>query len=44
MGECGGLQVCEKMAAEYKHLHFEAMIVDNASMQLVSRPQQFDIM
>lgn len=25
----------------YKGIQFDAMIVDNASMQLVSRPQQF---
>ncbi|KAK0425973.1 hypothetical protein QR680_009482 [Steinernema hermaphroditum] len=39
------LQVARDMAkAEYPYIEFEAMIVDNASMQLVSRPQQFDIM
>ncbi|CAB3402362.1 unnamed protein product [Caenorhabditis bovis] len=29
---------------EYPDIEFNAMIVDNASMQLVSRPQQFDVM
>ncbi|KAF1761820.1 hypothetical protein GCK72_010077 [Caenorhabditis remanei] len=29
---------------EYPEIEFNAMIVDNASMQLVSRPQQFDVM
>ncbi|KAK6021005.1 dehydrogenase, isocitrate/isopropylmalate family, partial [Ostertagia ostertagi] len=29
---------------EYPEIKFDSMIVDNASMQLVSRPQQFDIM
>ncbi|TKR64190.1 hypothetical protein L596_024769 [Steinernema carpocapsae] len=29
---------------EYPEIEFESMIVDNASMQLVSRPQQFDVM
>lgn len=39
------LKVCKEMAeADYKNIEFESMIVDNASMQLVSRPQQFDIM
>lgn len=28
-------------AEEYKGIEFDSMIVDNASMQLVSRPQQF---
>lgn len=32
------------MSSEYKDIQFESMIVDNASMQLVSRPQQFDVM
>ena len=30
--------------AEYSSIEFDAMIVDNASMQLVSKPQQFDVM
>ncbi|CAI4231602.1 unnamed protein product [Auanema sp. JU1783] len=39
------LQVVRDMAkAEYPSIEFESMIVDNASMQLVSKPQQFDIM
>lgn len=37
-------QVCKEIAEnEYPQLQFESMIIDNASMQLVSRPQQFDI-
>uniref|UniRef100_A0A915E467 Isocitrate dehydrogenase [NAD] subunit, mitochondrial n=1 Tax=Ditylenchus dipsaci TaxID=166011 RepID=A0A915E467_9BILA len=38
------LQVCKEMSEkkEYKHIQFDSMIVDNASMQLVSRPQQFN--
>ncbi|CAD5210488.1 unnamed protein product [Bursaphelenchus okinawaensis] len=37
------LKVCKELAAEprYKDIEFDAMIVDNASMQLVSKPQQF---
>ena len=27
---------------EYTDIEFDSMIVDNASMQLVSRPQQFN--
>ncbi|VDL81757.1 unnamed protein product [Nippostrongylus brasiliensis] len=39
------LQVVKEMAkADYPHIEFESMIVDNACMQLVSRPQQFDVM
>ncbi|EJW87234.1 isocitrate dehydrogenase gamma subunit [Wuchereria bancrofti] len=38
------LRVCKEIAEnEYPRLQFESMIIDNASMQLVSRPQQFDI-
>ncbi|VDN07037.1 unnamed protein product [Thelazia callipaeda] len=38
------LRICQKIAeTEYPQLRFETMIIDNASMQLVSRPQQFDV-
>lgn len=33
-----------KVAEEYPTLEYNDMIVDNASMQAVSRPQQFDVM
>jgi len=37
------LRVCREMAeAEYPQVEFDSMIVDNASMQLVSKPQQFN--
>jgi isocitrate dehydrogenase (NAD+) len=37
------LKICKEMAEkEFPSIKFEAMIVDNASMQLVSRPQQFN--
>jgi isocitrate dehydrogenase (NAD+) len=37
------LNVCKEMAEkEFPQIKFESMIVDNASMQLVSRPQQFN--
>lgn len=38
------LKVCKEIAEEYPEIKFDSMIVDNASMQLVARPQQFDIM
>ncbi|XP_042306984.1 isocitrate dehydrogenase [NAD] subunit gamma, mitochondrial isoform X1 [Sceloporus undulatus] len=38
------LQCCREVAAEYPNITFESMIVDNTTMQLVSRPQQFDVM
>lgn len=40
------LQTCRDIAQEYKEtgITFSDMIVDNASMQLVSRPQQFDVL
>ncbi|CEF67939.1 Isocitrate dehydrogenase [NAD] subunit gamma, mitochondrial [Strongyloides ratti] len=38
------LKICKEMAdKEYPNIEFEAMIVDNACMQMVSRPQQFDV-
>nr|XP_060148553.1 isocitrate dehydrogenase [NAD] subunit gamma, mitochondrial isoform X1 [Globicephala melas] len=38
------LQCCKAVAARYPQITFENMIVDNTTMQLVSRPQQFDVM
>ncbi|CAJ0579839.1 unnamed protein product, partial [Mesorhabditis spiculigera] len=38
------LKVVNDVAKLYPSIECDAMIVDNASMQLVSRPQQFDIM
>lgn len=41
------LNTCKRVAEqEYGHtgIKFDSMIVDNTSMQLVSRPQQFDVM
>ncbi|XP_053156304.1 isocitrate dehydrogenase [NAD] subunit gamma, mitochondrial isoform X2 [Hemicordylus capensis] len=38
------LQCCKEVAAGYPNITFENMIVDNTTMQLVSRPQQFDVM
>ncbi|XP_037378481.1 isocitrate dehydrogenase [NAD] subunit gamma, mitochondrial-like [Talpa occidentalis] len=38
------LQCCQEVASCYPQLTFECMIVDNTTMQLVSQPQQFDVM
>ncbi|XP_019346472.1 isocitrate dehydrogenase [NAD] subunit gamma, mitochondrial isoform X8 [Alligator mississippiensis] len=38
------LQCCREVAAAYPNIAFESMIVDNTTMQLVSCPQQFDVM
>nr|CAG8565755.1 2554_t:CDS:2 [Entrophospora candida] len=40
------LNTCRKISEDYKSsgIVFNDMIVDNCSMQLVSRPQQFDVM
>jgi isocitrate dehydrogenase (NAD+) len=39
------LKVCREVSKDYASsgIKFEDMIVDNASMQLVSRPSQFDV-
>lgn len=37
------LKICRELAEkDFKGIKLESMIVDNASMQLVSRPQQFN--
>lgn len=38
------LQCCKAVSANYPDITFDSMIVDNTTMQLVSRPQQFDVM
>eukprot|EP01147_Barroeca_monosierra_P010125 gene10125-2291_t len=38
------LQCCQEVSSLYPSIVFESMIVDNTSMQLVSRPQQFDVL
>ncbi len=38
------LNCCREVAAEYPGLEYQEMIVDNASMQLVMRPAQFDVL
>lgn len=38
------LETCRSIAKEYPEIEFSDMIVDNTCMQLVARPQQFDVM
>jgi isocitrate dehydrogenase (NAD+) len=38
------LNVAREVAAQYPEIEFQEMIVDNACMQLVMRPEQFDIL
>ena len=38
------LRCCEEISRLYPNIEFERMIVDNACMQMVSKPQQFDVL
>jgi isocitrate dehydrogenase (NAD+) len=38
------LKCCTEISKLYPHIEFESMIVDNACMQLVAKPQQFDVL
>ena len=38
------LKCCKEIAESYPHLEFDSMIIDNTCMQMVSNPQQFDVM
>jgi isocitrate dehydrogenase (NAD+) len=38
------LECCKKVAREYTDIEYSEMIVDNCCMQLVTKPQQFDVM
>lgn len=38
------LRSCQEMSKLYPKIKFEAMIVDNCTMQMVSHPEQFDVM
>lgn len=38
------LKCCEETAKLYPNLEFDSMIIDNTCMQMVSNPQQFDVM
>jgi len=44
MGDGLFLECCKDVAKKYPHIQFEGMIVDNTSMQMVSKPQQFDVL
>ncbi|XP_057306461.1 isocitrate dehydrogenase [NAD] subunit beta, mitochondrial-like [Hydractinia symbiolongicarpus] len=46
MKQADGLffDTCQKISELYPKIEFEGMIVDNTCMQLVSKPQQFDVM
>ncbi|XP_075265337.1 isocitrate dehydrogenase [NAD] subunit gamma, mitochondrial-like isoform X2 [Convolutriloba macropyga] len=38
------LECCREVSKSYPEIAFDSMIVDNTAMQLVSRPDQFDVM
>ncbi|XP_045164560.2 isocitrate dehydrogenase [NAD] subunit gamma, mitochondrial-like isoform X2 [Mercenaria mercenaria] len=38
------LNCCRNVSKDYPEIEFNDMIIDNASMQMVSRPQQFDVL
>lgn len=38
------LNCCREVSKDYPEIEFNDMIIDNASMQMVSRPQQFDVL
>jgi len=38
------LNICKDVSRLYPKIEFEAMIIDNCCMQLVSKPEQFDVM
>merc|ERR1712235_172638 len=37
-------RVCGEVAKDYPQIQYDDIIVDNCTMQLVSRPEQFDVM
>ncbi len=37
-------QACQTVAKKFPNIEYTEMIVDNTCMQLVSRPEQFDVM
>jgi isocitrate dehydrogenase (NAD+) len=38
------LRCCREVAARYPHIEYKELIVDNASMQMVVRPETYDIL
>ena len=37
-------QVCAEVSKDYPSIEYDDIIVDNCTMQLVSKPEQFDVM
>jgi isocitrate dehydrogenase (NAD+) len=37
------LRVCEEVASEFSEIEFRSVIIDNCCMQLVIKPEQFDV-
>ena len=38
------MRCCGEVAKDYPDIEYNSMIIDNCCMQLVSNPQQFDVM
>src|SRR5438445_9855553 len=38
------LRCCREVAARHPHIEYKELIVDNAAMQLIMRPETFDIL
>ncbi|EDV24515.1 expressed hypothetical protein [Trichoplax adhaerens] len=38
------LETCREISKDYTDIEFESMIIDNCCMQMVTNPQQFDVM
>ncbi|GMT32836.1 hypothetical protein PFISCL1PPCAC_24133, partial [Pristionchus fissidentatus] len=38
------LEICKETAKRYPRIEFDQMIIDNTCMQLVNKPEQFDVM
>ncbi|PIO56403.1 hypothetical protein TELCIR_22198, partial [Teladorsagia circumcincta] len=38
------LKICGEIATQYPKIEFDQMIIDNTCMQLVAKPEQFDVM
>ena len=38
------LDCCKEVASKYNDIEFNSIIIDNAAMQIVSNPWQFDVM
>lgn len=38
------LDCCREMSKKYPHIEFNEMIIDNCAMQMVAKPEQFDVM